>query len=244
MEQSEHQLRLLRSRRWHGLRNMVLTTIGVLAVMSASYWLGARRTEPSTVPLDSGAIQAPSCDRECPQELEECRQQAVNLGKGAEIDAGVLAQARSEAAQARSRIERLEQEMTLYRSLVDDSVRTAGVSAHSLEIVRVPPVVEQRYRYRLTFIQRASRYVELQGFATVTVQGTEGGKPRSVGLSELAGTRSDGRLPLRFVYFQTLEGEYSLPLGFQPLRVRVQADIRTGRPQKVERTFDWALLED
>ncbi|MBP1688753.1 MAG: hypothetical protein H6Q33_4896, partial [Deltaproteobacteria bacterium] len=46
------------------------------------------------------------------------------------------------------------------------------------------------------------------------------------------------------VYFQTLEGDFSLPEGFQPLQVRVRAEIKAGRPQQAERTFDWTVVED
>ncbi len=167
----------------------------------------------------------------------------MNLSKGAEIDAAVLAQTRTEVAQGRARVARLEQDVTLYRSLVEGSVRTAGVSVHSLDIVRLPDGEPQRYRYRLTLIQRAQRQVEVQGFASITVSGTRDGKAISIGLHGSGERQSGNRVAVRFVYFQTLEGDFFLPEGFQPLQVRVQVEIRKGKPQQAERTFDWTVLE-
>jgi hypothetical protein len=229
---------------WRKVRKPVLSSLGLLALLCASYWWGTQRTERVSVPVEECAPATREGDGECKLQLEQCLQREVNLSKGAEIDADALAQARREVALSRTRLERLEQEATLYRSLIDGTVRTTGVTAHSLEITGASGGQEPRYRYRLTFIQRAGRQVELQGFATITLVGTEGGKARRLGLHELTGQQSDRRLPLKFVYFQTLEGEFSLPVGFQPSQVRVQAEIRSGTPQKAERTFDWHLMEE
>ena len=170
----------------------------------------------------------------------------MNLSKGAEIDAAVLAQTRTEVAEGRARMARLEQEVTLYRSLVDGSVRTAGVSVHSLDIARVAGSEGQRYRYRLTFIQRAERPTEVQGLALITVVGTRDGKAHSLPLPGPDERRSGNRVPFRFVYFQTLEGDFSLPEGFQPaqVRIRTQINARKGKPQPAERTFEWTVVED
>jgi hypothetical protein len=224
-------------------RSTVIVTV-IVAVACVSYWLGTYRA--GKVAVMSGADKAEMSREsgECREQLEECRQQTVNLSKGAEIDAAVLAQTRTEVAQARARMARLEQDVTLYRSLVEGSVRTAGVSVHSLDIARVAGDEGQRYRYRLTFIQRAERQVEVQGFASLSVSGTRDGKALSIGLPGPDGQRSGNRVPLRFVYFQTLEGDFSLPEGFQPLQVRVRAEIRKGKRQHAERAFDWTVVED
>jgi len=224
-------------------RSSVIVAV-IVAVACLSYWFGTYRA--GQLAALSGAEKAAMSRQsdECREQLEECRQQAVNLSKGAEIDAAVLAQTRTEVAQGRARMARLEQDVTLYRSLVEGSVRTGGVSVHSLDIARVSEAEAQRYRYRLTFIQRAERQVEVKGFAVISVSGTRNGKALSIGLPGPGGRQSGNRVPLRFVYFQTLEGDFSLPEGFQPLQVRVRAEIKAGRPQQAERTFDWTVVED
>jgi hypothetical protein len=221
----------------------VIVTV-IVAVACLSYWSGTYRA--GQLAALSGADKAERSRESdaCREQLEECRQQTVNLSKGAEIDAAVLAQTRTEVAQGRARMARLEQDVTLYRSLVEGSVRTAGVSVHSLDIARVAGDEGRRYRYRLTFIQRAERQIEVQGFASVSVSGTRDGKALSIGLPGPDARQSGNRVPLRFVYFQTLEGDFSLPEGFQPLQVRVRAEIRKGKPPQAERTFDWTVVED
>ena len=223
-------------------RSYVIVAV-IIAVACVSYWFGTYRAGQFAALSRVEKAQASRQSEECRQHLEECRQQTVNLSKGAEIDAAVLAQTRTEVAQGRARVARLEQDVTLYRSLVEGSVRTAGVSVHSLDIARVPDGEPQRYRYKLTLIQRAQRQVEVQGFASITVSGTRDGKSISMGLRGPGERPSGNRTAVRFVYFQTLEGDFFLPEGFQPLQVRVQVEIRKGKPQQAERTFDWTVLE-
>jgi len=222
----------------------VLIVAIAFVLACAAYWLGTRRIAGVSVPLEMDTVAAPVRDAECGEQLEQCRQQSVNLDKGAEIDAVALAQARKELAQARTRIERLEQESALYQSLIDGSVRTLGLTASNLEISTPDGEPARRYRFRLTFIQRAERHAELQGFATLTVLGTQDGKLRKVGLAELSGRASDRRLPLKLIYFQTLEGDFSLPDGFDPVSVQVHAETKAGKSQRTDRTFDWHLVED
>ena len=225
-----------------GRSSMIVAVI--VAVACLSYWFGTYRAGQFAALSRAEKAQASRQSEQCRQQLEECRQQTVNLSKGAEIDAAVLAQTRTEVAQERARAARLEHDVTLYRSLVEGSVRTVGVSVHSLEIARVPDGEPQRYRYRVTLIQRAQRQVEVQGFASITVSGTRDGKSISMGLRGPGERPSGNRTAVRFVYFQTLEGDFFLPEGFQPLQVRVQVEIRKGKPQQAERTFDWTVMED
>ena len=224
-------------------RSSVIVAVFV-AVACLSYWFGTYRAGQFAALSGAEKVEASRQSDECRQQLEECRQQTVNLSKGAEIDAAVLAQTRTEVAQGRARMARLEQDVTLYRSLMEGSLRTAGVSVHSLDIARVAKGERQRYRYRLTLIQRAERQAEVQGFVSISVSGTRDGKAISIGLSGLGERQSGDRMAVRFLYFQTLEDDFFLPEGFQPVHVRVRVEIRKGKPQQAERTFDWTVVED
>ena len=218
----------------------------LVVVACVSYWFGTYRAGQRAALSVAQQADTSRHHEECREQLEQCRQRTVNLSKGAEIDAAVLAQTRAEVAEGRARMARLEQEVTLYRSLVDGSVRTAGVSVHSLDIARIADGEGQRYRYRLTFIQRAERQTEVRGFALITVAGTRDGKAVSLPLPGPDERKSGHRVPFRFVYFQTLEGDFSLPDGFQPAQVRIRTEINTrkGKPQPAERTFEWTVVED
>ena len=231
-------------RREFGRAYVIVAALVVVACVS--YWFGTYRAGQRAALSVAQQADTSRHHEERREQLEQCRQRTVNLSKGAEIDAAVLAQTRAEVAEGRARMARLEQEVTLYRSLVDGSVRTAGVSVHSLDIARIADGEGQRYRYRLTFIQRAERQTEVRGFALITVAGTRDGKAVSLPLPGPDERKSGHRVPFRFVYFQTLEGDFSLPDGFQPAQVRIRTEINTrkGKPQPAERTFEWTVVED
>lgn len=181
---------------------------------------------------------------QCRAETDDLRQRVVILETGTEIDREAAATLRVELAAAQAATARLEREIELFKSITDPSIRTKGLALHSFELL--PAEAEHAYRYRMIFLQRAQKHVELKGSATMRVSGTEGGKPRTLELAQIATDDSGAapaRLGLQFVYFQVLEGTITLPSGFAPAQVRVQAETGGARPQRVDRTLEWAIAE-
>ena len=75
------------------------------------------------------------------------------------------------------------------------------------------------------------------------VVGLSGGKERILPLAKLSAEPPRGRHPLRFLYFQVLEGDLDLPEGFEPAQVRVRAEARGRKLYTVDRVVEWRLKE-
>lgn len=234
------RVEIVRYRPEHRLARRAFAAFAVLLLAIGAYGLGRWHGREAGSP---GAAATQERAGACPDELEQCLQATVNLRRGAEVDAETLRLARSEVAEARARIGTLEHETALYRSLVDGSARTDGVSVHALELKADAAGGPHAYRYETTLIQRAARHAPLRGFATITVSGTQGGKAVQLGaLATGAATERRG-VPLEFVHFQTLTGTLALPPDFEPRQVTVRADFAGGAARRAERTFDWTLAE-
>jgi hypothetical protein len=222
-------------------RTRVLAVVIALVCGGGLYWLGYSRAERAFgfAMAENQTLRASLRERE--GELETLSQQLVNLRTGAEIDRDAEARVRSEVAAERARVARLELEVALFRSLMDSSVRTSGLALYGFEAESGRR--EGSYHYRLTFMQRADKYVELRGFATLDVVGLSGGKERILPLAKLSAEPPRGRHPLRFLYFQVLEGDLELPEGFEPAKVRVRAEARGRKLYTVDRVVEWRLKE-
>jgi hypothetical protein len=94
------------------------------------------------------------------------------------------------------------------------------------------------FSYRITLLQRAQHHVELQGTITLSVRGKRKGKAETLSGKYLGPVGID-RVPLRFLYFQILEGELQIPEGFEPEQIRMMLDIVKGRPQKLDFVREW-----
>lgn len=239
---------IVRGRRTQSLRAGALRALSALAilllVLAVSYRLGmsagGNKERIATMECeDAQALLAKQRD-----ELNTLRQQVMTLRKGAEIDAAVASEVRSHAASAQAKIVRLEQEVELFKSIADASIRTKGVALHSFELFEGADA--SSFRYRAVFLQRAQKHSTIKGHLTLEVSGTDGGKARTLALKALAPNPEPGpagRLALDFVYFQMVEGDITLPSGFVPSLVRIRAEVSGARSQRIDRSFEWHLVE-
>ena len=199
-------------------------------VLILCFWLGRYSATGDGAGASLGALEAELRARS--DEVRILEQQVANLQAAAGIGAAATAQLRSTLSETQASVERLSREGELYRSLMDSSVRTRGLGLHRLEIRR--GMLPDTFVYRVTLLQRAQKHVQLAGKIALAVKGVRGGKPASVELP----SRS-----LDMLYFQTLEGEFRLPEGFEARTVRVTAEAGKGKPQKLDSTQDWKLEE-
>ncbi|MBK6287522.1 MAG: hypothetical protein IPJ33_00595 [Gammaproteobacteria bacterium] len=239
---------IVRNRRAQSLRARILRVLSVLAILVlalvVSYRLGVsaggNQERIATMECeDAQALLAKHRD-----ELNSLHQQVITLRKGAEIDGAAASEVRSQAAIAQAKIVRLEQEVALFKSITDASIRTKGVALHSFELFAGAD--DRSFRYRAVFLQRAQKHSTIKGHLTLEVSGTDSGGARTLALKALAPNPEPGptgRLSLDFVYFQMVEGDITLPSGFLPSLVRIRAEVSGARSQRIDRSFEWHLSE-
>jgi hypothetical protein len=196
-----------------------------------AFWFGRHSVSEEAAVRSVGELEAELRART--DEVRILEQQVANLQAAAAIGSAATAQLRSTLSETQASVDRLSREGELYRSLMDASNRTRGLSLHRLEIRSGR--TEGAYIYRVTLLQRAQKHLQLLGKLAVTVTGTRAGKPASIELPSQ---------PLDMLYFQTIEREFRLPEGFEARTVRVRAEAGKGKPQKLESTQDWKLAED
>jgi hypothetical protein len=82
----------------------------------------------------------------------------------------------------------------------------------------------------------------VHGKITVSIVGSENGRPKIFSLPELMEQKSKP-LAFSFKYFQVIEGELQLPDNFKPEKVLVHADIYQYKRKRgtLDKTFDWQL---
>jgi len=243
MSRSVTRVEILRYSPSHRVRRRIALVIAAFFAVAILCWIAWFRGAQGAT-LAKQELQALELvHRNLVEQTNGLEQQLTNLRKGAEIDAAAAKQARLDVARARSEIARLEQEVSLYQSLIDSSVSTKGLVIHQATVSLSHPASPGRYRYRIVLLQRSQRHVELTGMATMSIVGVLEGRERRFDLSQLGVPEADSLRPLNLIYFQVLEGEIVLPEGLAPHRMIVKAEIKTGKPQKVERSFDWVVEE-
>lgn len=173
---------------------------------------------------------------------DELRQQVVSLETQLALESDTVANLYAELAQLRAQFDELERELVFYRDVM-------APEQGSESIVLMPPVfvpgeVSGQWRYILVAQQGKPSKSRYQGDLLVTFWGTAAGLPGSYTLGELDADRAEGPLLLDFRYFQRIEGTLTLPPGFLPARVELQASISKPKAATVTREFLWTPRKD
>lgn len=103
----------------------------------------------------------------------------------------------------------------------------------SLQETNVPGL----FHYRLALTQPAKKRELFRGQVQIRLEGSLGDKSKTLGSRELGMKVGEGRYALR--YFQLLEGNWQLPEGFIPDRVRISIP-KEGRQPAQELLVEWA----
>jgi hypothetical protein len=101
---------------------------------------------------------------------------------------------------------RLKEDVTFYKSILEESAGVAVVKLHSFKVSRGARASE--YQYRLLLIQSGKHDRNVQGSLQLTVIGTQDGKPAT---QVVLGGKSPSGGKVNFKYYQPLEGSFTLP---------------------------------
>ena len=226
-------------RRYHPVRRWVTRVavgVSVIALLALSYFTGRLASSPRAADDAVSVAELEAQVRASSDEIRALEQQLTTAQAAVAVERAAASEVRSDLSRAQATADRLAREAELFRSLMDSSVRTRGLTLHKLEL---RPSAEQRtFDYRITLLQRAQRHVEVQGTLALSVKGKMNGRPELLSGKRLGSAGAD-RIPIRQLYFQVLEGEVRLPEGFAPEQVRLVLDIVKGRPQRLDYLRDW-----
>ena len=116
-----------------------------------------------------------------------------------------------------------------------------GLSVRGIDLIE--GVESGRYQFRILVQQSARKHELLTGSLRVELQGLRNGEPASHELSSLSAQVPKPDIRLRFKYFQAIDGELDLPVGFVPRKMIAYA--KSAKPRKVEvrKEFPWSVQE-
>lgn len=231
-------------RRYHVRHQEIMVLVLALAaalVLGAGFVLG-RQAAFSGVGIDPQRYRAQGKALEDARaEQAELSHQLGVLAARHDVDRAALELVRQELAGQREQIAGLEEGIRFYRSLMAPGEIAQGFSLRKIELVaREEP---GRYGFRIVAQQEARKHTPLQGELYAEVSGQQAGEPRSYPLAELSADLESTILPLRFRYFQSIEGDLVLPEGFEPQAVSVVATLSVPDKAEAREQYPWQVQE-
>lgn len=223
-------------------RALVLAvTMGSIVLLASGYYLG-RRSAYGEMGIDperyrSMLLDLPGTQLELELVSDELQvQQARN-----EVDRQALEILRSEIAGEKIRVADLEEMLRFYKGVMDPGDGEQGLSLRAVELVSLGDA--DRFAYRIVLQQAARKHLLLKGKLIAEVFGVKGGEQLSYPLKELSAGGDSKAFVLSFRYFQSVEGELTLPPGFEPRGISLVATTSSPRKSEVRAEFPWRVQE-
>lgn len=237
----QYPLKIVERRPWlRMIMSFILLTVVVVAVV-ASFQLGHHEGTAGQEQTRDDVSRLQNELTKSTQQVEELQQKLANINMGAVIDRQASEDVRQEVIELKNQLAKLEEENSFYRNLMAPSGNKRGLTFGAVEIVDTDK--PRVYNYKVVMQQLATNHTLLKGNLTFTVVGKLLGAEATFSLNQLSEQVSSDTIRLRFKYFQTIQGEISLPEGFEPERIELVAKSTGNTPVTVEKRFGWLVEE-
>ncbi|MFT2091910.1 DUF6776 family protein [Paraglaciecola sp. 2405UD69-4] len=158
---------------------------------------------------------------------------------GVELEVARLAQQhhKTEIETLLDRERELKSKLEFYQQVMAPELKEEGFYIEGF--YAEPTLSKDTYRFELALVQHEKTKNVLKGNLNVTLIGSENGVQKEYPLKQFL--PEEQALRFSFKYFQLINGEITLPEGFQPEKVVVYAAIFQFNRKKGEltTTFDW-----
>lgn len=164
----------------------------------------------------------------------QLEQQVATLTRSDQISRQANVDLQNTLAERDEEIAALRADLAFYERFVGATAQRRGLTVHKL---RLQPQGDQAWRFTATLTQNLNRGAVNAGRLQVSVEGTRNGQLQQLGWTDLRPAGDPG-VDYSFKYFEEVQGDLTLPEGFEPVRVSVRLLPRNGGP--VEQSFGWA----
>lgn len=170
-------------------------------------------------------------------EAEDLRQQIANLQRAGQITEIAARELKRNLAERDEEISGLRADLAFYSRLVGGNGQRDGLKIQGTRTMAVKGS-PNGWNVIVTLTQNARRGDEVRGNLRLAVEGIQDSKVRTLEGAALGQAASVDGLPFAFKYFQQIQGSFTLPAGFQPTRLRLEA--RPAGDEAVSATVAWA----
>jgi len=173
-------------------------------------------------------------------ENAELRRQVAILDRSSVMDQRATEEVQGTIRGLRDRVAQLEQDIVYYRQVVSDETEDTGLIISQLDIDATRQ--SNRFRYKLVLRQQdADGDTFLTGHVNVNLVGSQGEEQQILALRDLSAEQDQLDIPLRFKYFQNIEGELVLPDNFVPDRLQIAAVSDEPIEKSINQNFSWVV---
>lgn len=169
-------------------------------------------------------------------ELVEYEEQLSLMKLSSEVDNVALESARQQMVILQRQIYSRNEDLKLYRDLLQDNDSPSGVSISDFSLTLLD---DDRIKYCWVVRQKQDEVKRLSLFADFKVEGRQVGTARSYKLSDLDQQVEKWPIKIEFKYFSIQQGVMELPEGFNPDNVIISLRYTWDKRSILRQEYDW-----
>ncbi len=219
------------------MRILVFVVVFV-ACVTASYFAGVYRISQQQ------AAETHQQDTQQQKATNELSQELAQLRTSADIDRQTIEDLRQLVMTQKAQMSASERDLRVYKDLLSPNAKTNPLGL-SFGVFTVLPLKETgHFNYSLMVQKLSTKDADFNGFLEFRIIGQQGGKSLQLSLYQVSSQVTVPSIPLSFKYFQTLEGDLTLPIGFVPQTVELVVKPKDKKsPALVSAELDWPTAD-
>ncbi len=175
------------------------------------------------------------------EEIRKLQEHNAILQRGGQVESEANKALEKTIAELNEELVELKSELTFYRGIVAPNEVIKGLNIQQFTLSRQASL--DSYAFKLVLTQVLKLRSLVYGGVELTISGTMDGKEKEFQGKELGLDPNEKPMLFRFRYFQTIDGEFTLPENFVPSKVTVSLNQQGKRKKKVAKEYDWVVEE-
>lgn len=173
---------------------------------------------------------------------ESLQERLIKAEQTASIDKLTVQGLQTSIARMGQQIAQLKEDVLFYKKITEGGQTETGLVVSKVDLIATP--TPNHFLYKIKFIQAGSTDRMIEGFTNISVSGVQDDADVTLPLSVMSNVMQGENIKLRFRSFQDVEGEMTLPAGFEPARVEILAVTEGPSSKSIQKNFTWVVESD
>jgi hypothetical protein len=170
---------------------------------------------------------------------ESLQERLIKAEQTASIDKLTVQGLQTSIARMSQHVAQLKEDVLFYKKITEGGDAETGLVVSKLDLLST--ATPNHFLYKIKFIQAGDSEGVIEGYTNIAVSGVQDDADVTLPLSVLSNVVQGENIKLRFRSFQDVEGEVTLPAGFEPARVEILAVTEGPSSKRIQKNFTWVV---
>jgi len=233
----QDKMMVVPKRFWHAPLGKTLLIGALLLGAAVCFLLGRMQSAASGGRVSFPLPLARSSARDA--QMKELQAQVVKQEQTGSVDRLALQDLRVNIGRLREQISQLEEDVLFYKQIADSGRGEAGLVVSQVDLIATEQA--DHFLYKVKFEQKGVADNTIEGYANIAVSGVKDDMELTLPLGALSNSMQGENIKLRFRSFQDVEGEITLPYGFEPSLIEILAVTEEPDSKTLQKNFSWLV---